>query len=395
MKTIFIDGGSGMSGNMFLGGLLDLGFPEAILKQELAKLPITLPEISIRRVNRKGIQAVHFEVQEIHEHYHRQLSDISRIIKEAGFNPKVTENALLVFTHLAEAEAKIHGVSVQEIHFHEVGALDAIVDIVGACIGLEYFGIYSLKVSPLRVGFGTINCAHGQLPLPAPATVELLKNFTVFGGDLPGEWTTPTGAAIIKTFGMEIDSIPPLRVEQAGYGAGTRDCPIPNVVRLIIGETTADCGGNDVQTVLETNIDDMNPEILGYVGDLLLKTGARDYYITPVQMKKGRSGVVLTVISPAEKVIELEEVIFRETTTLGIRKYTTQRSCLERDQRTVTVRGLPIKIKIAFLHGELLKYAPEYEDCLQVSRDFNCTLREIYDEAIFQARKIIQNEGAS
>lgn len=395
MKTIYLDGGTGMSGNMFLGGLLDLGLPEDYLRQELSRLPIHLPEIVINRVDRKGIQAVHLDVREIHEHFHRHLGDISKIISEAGFNPKITENALRIFTHLAEAEAKIHGVSMEKIHFHEVGALDAIVDIVGACIGLEYFGIYSLKVSPLRVGFGMIDCAHGQIPLPAPATVELLKNFTVFGGELPGEWTTPTGAAIVKTFGTGIDSLPPLRVEKTGYGAGTRDCSIPNVVRLIIGEVPRDSSMGDIQTVLETNIDDMNPEILGVVGDLLLKGGARDYYFTPVQMKKGRPGVLLTVVAPAEKVNELEEIIFKETTTLGIRKYSVERSCLERDQRTVIVHEFPIKIKMAFFQGKLLKYAPEYEDCLQVSRNLKCPLREIYEEAIFQARKIIQNEGAS
>lgn len=404
MRIIYLDGSSGMSGNMFLGGLLDLGLPEDFLRQELSKLPV-LPEITIQRVIRKGIQAVHVDVHIHHEHHHRRLSDIMKIIREAGFTSWVTENALQVFTHLADAEAKIHGVTIQEIHFHEVGALDAIVDIVGACIGLEFFGIQSIKVSPLRVGFGTIQCAHGQLPLPAPATVELLKGFTVFGGDLPGEWTTPTGAAIIKTFGTGIDSLPPLHVERAGYGAGTRDCPIPNVVRLIAGEfcgnedtinvsDPAD-GSNDVQTMLETNIDDMNPEILGFVGDLLLKAGARDYYFTPVQMKKGRPGVLLSVVVPTEKVAELEEIIFRETTTLGIRKYTVQRSCLERHQRTITVGGLVVNIKIAYLHGELIKIAPEYEDCLKVSRNLNRPLREIYEEAIFQTRKILQNEGAS
>jgi uncharacterized protein (TIGR00299 family) protein len=405
MKTIYLDGSSGMSGNMFLGGLLDLGLPEDYLRQELSRLPVHLPEITITRVNRKGIQAVHVDVHEVHEHHHRHLSDISKIIMDAGLKPKITENALRVFTNLAEAEAKIHGVTVQEIHFHEVGALDAIIDIVGACIGLEYFGIHELQVSPLRVGSGTIQCAHGQIPLPAPATLELLKGFTVFGGDLPGEWTTPTGAVIIKTFGTGVDSVPSLRVLHSGYGAGTRDCPIPNVVRLIIGEATSRGRGangdlpaagieNDTQFILETNIDDMNPEILGFVGDLLLKTGALDYYYTPVQMKKGRPGILLTVVAPFDKVTELENVIFQETSTLGIRKYTVERRCLMRDLRSVTVRGIPVRVKIAFLHGELLKFAPEYDDCLQVSRDLGCPLREIYEEAIFQARKILQNEGA-
>ena len=260
---------------------------------------------------------------------------------------------------------------------------------------MDYFGVSSLLVSPLRVGFGTTVCAHGEIPLPAPATVELLKKFTIFGGEFAGEWTTPTGAAIIKTLATGCDSLPMLRITQIGYGAGTRDCPIPNVVRLIFGETAFESCWNDMQTVLETNIDDMNPEIYGYLGELLLRTGAKDYYFTPVQMKKGRPGVLITVVAPFEKVAELEEVLLKETTTLGIRKYNVQRSCMERNYLTVIVRGVSIKIKTAFINGQLVKYAPEYEDCLKISQNFKCPLREIYEEAICQARKILQNEGAS
>lgn len=395
MKTIYVDGGAGISGNMFLGGLINLGLSEAFLKNELAKLPINLPEIKISKVNRQGISAIHFEVPEILEKQHRHLKDISQLIVESGLKPQVVANALKVFTNLAEAEARVHGKEIDEIHFHEVGAIDAIIDIVGVAIGLDYFEVSTLFVSPLRVGFGTTVCAHGELPLPAPATVELLKKFTVFGGEFTGEWTTPTGAAIIKTFATESNSLTALRIIETGYGAGTRDCRIPNVVRLILGETAVESSWNDVQTILETNIDDMNPELYGYLGELLLRTGARDYYFTPVQMKKGRPGVLITVVAPFEKVTELEEVLLKETTTLGVRKYSVQRSCLERNYLTVTVRGINIKIKTAFLNGQLVKYAPEYEDCLKISQKFTCPLREIYDEAIFQARKILQNEGAS
>jgi uncharacterized protein (TIGR00299 family) protein len=390
MKTIYLDCSAGISGNMFLGGLIGLGLPEAHLKSELAKLAIAIPEIMIKTVQRKGIKAILFDVHEVHEHHQRHLDDITQIITGSGLNSKVVENAIKVFTNLAEAEAKIHGVSIQEIHFHEVGAVDAIVDIVGACIGLDYFGIYSMVVSPIRVGFGTITCAHGEMPIPAPATVELLQGFPVFGGEFAGEWATPTGAAIVKTFTIESGSLPPMKVERVGYGAGTRDCLIPNVVRLIIGEVTNGSNRDDIQTIIETNVDDMNPEIYSYLGDLFLKTGAKDYYFTPVQMKKGRPGVLITVVAPPEKVTELEELLFKETTTLGIRKYNVQRSCLERNKVTVIVQGFTIKVKTAFYQGQLIKYAPEYEDCVQASKNINHPLREIYEEAIFQARKILQ-----
>ena len=395
MKSMYLDCGAGMSGNMFWGGLLSLGLPEEYIIGELTKLPLVLPKITITSVSRSGLQGIHVDVADFREHHHRHLEDVVMIIRNSKFTSSITESAIKVFTNLAEAEAKVHGVSISEIHFHEVGAIDAIVDIVSACIGMEYFGLQSFNVSPIRVGFGTINCAHGQIPLPAPATVELLKDFSVYGGDLAGEWTTPTGAAIIKTFAKNCGSLPMMKVERIGYGAGTRESSFPNVVRLILGDIVTESKSNDSQVVLEANIDDMNPEIYGYLGELLLKAGAKDYFFTPVQMKKGRPGVLISVIAPLGKVTEIEELLFKETTTFGVRKYDVQRSCLERDEISVTVSGIIIKVKTAYRNGKLLKFAPEYEECVIAAKILDCPLKEVYERAIFETRKILQHEGAS
>ncbi len=395
MKLSYLDCNAGISGNMFVGALLDLGMSEEYFRNELAKLSCSIPEIQISKVKRKGICATLFDVPDVHEHHHRHLSDIIQMLSNSEIHPRVVEDSIRVFSNLAQAEAKIHGISPAEVHFHEVGAIDAIVDIVGACLGLNYFGIQSIIVSPVRVGFGTVSCAHGEIPVPAPATVELLKGIPIFGGEFGGEWATPTGAALLKTFAVESGPLPLLKVEHTGYGAGTRDCPIPNVVRLIIGQGTDRTPGGNLQTVMETNIDDMNPEIYSFLGERLLKTGAKDFFYTPVQMKKGRPGVLLTIIASPEKVPELEAVLFTETTTLGIRKYDVERTCLVRNYVTVTVKDISIAVKTAFYNGNLIKYAPEYEDCLAASQKMELPLREIYEEAIFQARKILQNEGAS
>jgi uncharacterized protein (TIGR00299 family) protein len=394
MKIAYLDCGAGVSGNMMVGAMVNLGLPPEYLLKHLQKLPVKLPELTYNSVKRQGIAATFFEVEEVHEHQHRHLSDILSIIGEAGLEKSITSNAQKCFSLLAEAEAKIHGVSVEEIHFHEVGALDAIVDIVGACIGMDYFKIEQVIVSPIRVGFGTIKCAHGIIPVPAPATMELLSGFKIYGGEIEGEWTTPTGAALIKTFGSQSSSIPLIEASQVGYGAGSQDRVIPNVLRMIVGKSPESNSTEEEQVVIEANIDDMNPEFFGYLGELLLKAGAKDYYLTPIQMKKSRPGTLITVIVPNKIITEVEQILLTETTTLGIRKHQVQRRCMQRDLLRVMVAGREIRVKTGWQNNKLLNYAPEYEDCRNVALELSVPLKEIYDEAKCQARKILKNGGA-
>ena len=394
MSLAYLDCNAGISGNMFLGALIDLGFPFDSLKAEIRKLPLPIPDFKLQKVSKKGINAVWFDTAPVHEHQHRNLTDIIKIITKAGYSNKVTGNAIQCFRILAEAEAKIHGVSAEEVHFHEVGAVDAIVDIVGACLGIESLSLGQIMASPVRVGFGSVKCAHGIIPVPAPATLELLKDFSIFGGEYEGEWTTPTGAAILKTFASPVYSMPQITLERVGYGAGTAERPIANVHRVVLGSPYHP-EQKDYQVVLETNIDDLNPELFGFLGETLLNNGARDFYFTSIYMKKGRPGILVSVIVPPENVAKIEKILFEQTSTLGIRKYLVERNCLSRDYQTVEIKGCKINIKIASRDGKIIKFAPEYDDCLKASQILNQPLKDIYDEAKFQFRKMYYHEGSS
>ena len=394
MRYAYLDCSAGISGNMFLGALLDLGLPAQFLTAELEKLQIPLPSLQIQTVNRKGINAVLFEVPEVHEHHHRHLHDICSIINESTLDGQIKAQAIACFKNLAQAEAKVHGVTVEEIHFHEVGAIDAIIDIVGSVIGLNYFKFAKIFCSPIRVGFGTVQCAHGEIPLPAPAALELLNGFPVFGGEISGEWATPTGAAIVRTFASPISSLPQLTVVKIGYGAGSSDRKIPNVLRIISGESGTLASDNDYQMVLETNIDNMNPEFYGYLGEKLLEAGARDYCYIPVYMKKNRPATLLTVIVDPENVTKIESLLFTETTTLGIRKSLVQRVCMGRIEKSVSVYGKNIKVKLALDNDKVIKYSPEYEDCLKVAKELGYPLKHIYEEAGYATKKLLEVEGS-
>lgn len=392
MKTLFLDCGAGISGNMFLGSMIDLGFPVEFLEKELKKLRISLPRIQINITERMGIRASFFEVESSDEHQHRHLAEIIELIKGAQFEEKVTELAIKCFSLLAETEAKIHGVSIEEIHFHEVGAVDAIIDIIGAFIALSYLQIEKVIVSPIRVGFGTVQCAHGVIPVPAPATTDLLTGFIVYGGEIPGEWATPTGAAILKTIATSSKAIPMMKIIKTGYGAGSENRNIPNVLRVILGDMEEN-QIDETQMIVETNIDDMNPECYSFLGDLLLAAGAKDYFFTPIHMKKGRPGVLITVITPIEKILPVEEILLTETTTLGIRKYQVQRRCMERNCLELEIDGCRIKVKTAVYKGKVFKYAPEYEDCIFAAKILNRPVLDIYNEVNFKVRKILHDEG--
>jgi uncharacterized protein (TIGR00299 family) protein len=406
MKIAYLDCGAGVSGNMLVGAMVNLGLPPEYLISQLRKLPMEFPELKFDIVKRQAIQATFFGVYEKSEHnhddgshanehhHHRHLADILAMIEGAEFEASIAANAKKCFTILAEAEAKIHGISSDEVHFHEVGAVDAIVDIVGTCIGMAYFQIEKTVVSPVRVGFGTVTCAHGVIPLPAPAAMELLSGFKIYGGELEGEWATPTGAALLRTFTSHSGPLPRMEVAKIGYGAGSQDRVIPNVLRIMIGNSLEGDPGEEEQVVIETNIDDMNPEFIGYLGELLLKAGAKDYYLTPVQMKKNRPGILITIIVPLSNYKEIENILLTETTTIGVRRHLVQRRCLQRDTLQIEVAGREVRIKTAWQNNKLLNFAPEYEDCRKVAQELSIPLKEIYDEAKSQARKILKNGGA-
>ncbi|MCI0528378.1 MAG: nickel pincer cofactor biosynthesis protein LarC, partial [Nitrospira sp.] len=318
MKVAYFDCFSGASGNMILGALLDVGLPLEELQAELNKLPFSGYKILVNKVQRKGVFGTHVEVKTQEEPEHRHLSDILDLLDRSTLIPMLKDQAKQIFLRIAEVEADIHQMPMEEVHFHEVGAMDSIVDIVGAVCGFHKLGIERVYVSRFTLGRGFVDCAHGRIPLPAPATLALLKDKPVFYSDIEGELVTPTGAAILTTLGTGFGDAPTMILQSVGYGAGTKDFSIPNVLRLCIGELQEEAEHERV-VVIETNIDDMNPQFYEYVIDRLFKAGALDVYLTPVLMKKSRPGTLLTVVCIPPLLQEISTLILQETTTLGVR----------------------------------------------------------------------------
>jgi uncharacterized protein (TIGR00299 family) protein len=377
MKVAYFDCFAGISGDMTLGALVDAGLSFAALKSELDKLSVREFTLSKRRVEKHGIAGTKIDVNAREGHVHRHLKDVLEIINSSSISASAKEKAGRVFQKLAEAEAKIHGTTIEAVHFHEVGAVDAIVDVVGAIVGLELLGIEAIYASKFRFGSGHTRGAHGAMPVPVPAVVEMTKGFPSERTDIPYELVTPTGAAILTALASNIGETIQLRTESTGYGAGTRDVKqVPNLLRVEIGELVAD-PRTDFPILLETNIDDMNPEIYGYLIDRLLEAGARDAFLTPVIMKKGRPGIQLTVLADPNKETELTELIFSETTTLGIRRLPVQRHVLERRADTVQTPYGPIRVKIADIGGKQ-RITPEYDDCARIAREKQVPILDVY-----------------
>ena len=322
-----------------------------------------------------------------HEHGHgRGLKEIRGIIGKAVISETAKRTAIAVFRALGEAEAKIHDSDIEKVHFHEVGAVDAMVDIVCAAVGAEALGVDELVCSPLNVGGGAVKCAHGTFPVPAPATLELLKHAPVYSSGIQAELVTPTGAAIVKTLAKRFSSFPEMKVEKIGYGAGTRDFPgHANVVRLTVGEARATLAANTSQetiTVLEANIDDLNPQVFGYAMDRLLEEGALDAFGMPVQMKKNRPGMLLTALCRPEDAAKLTQLLFTETTTLGVRRREEQRQTLARNWVTVATRWGDVRLKVASMNGTITNYAPDYEDCRRIAAAHHVPLKNVMQEAL-------------
>jgi len=380
-RILYFDCSAGISGDMTLGALLQLGVSVDELNTELAKLPTKGFQINTQKVNKKGIEALKVDVLVTEEDaHHRGLTTIKNIINESTLDEKVKEKAIKIFTKLGEAEAKIHGTTVDKIHFHEVGAIDAIVDIVGTAILLDKLQIEAVYASSIHTGSGFVTCQHGTMPIPAPATLELLKGAPIYSTEIKGELTTPTGAAILSTLAKGFGQIPLMKVDTIGYGAGTKDLAIPNVLRVSLGyleETSLEC---EQQWMLECNIDDMNHEFIDYVMDKLFQAGAKDVYITPIQMKKNRPALKLNVLYDREIEEKILSIIFTETTSIGVRKYPVEKIMLDRRTQSIETPWGSVNVKLAYYEGQIVNAAPEYEDCKRLAEKTGLPIKQIYSK---------------
>jgi pyridinium-3,5-bisthiocarboxylic acid mononucleotide nickel chelatase len=429
MRIAYLDCSSGMSGDMFLGALVDAGVSAGLLEDAVAALNVDA-RLEVSRVDRSGISASRVDVyihgekevpredsgkHDHHDHTHshadhepphephdaragrplpqehshphgRGLSEIRKMIGKANIAESPKDTAIAMFEALGAAEAKVHNVEIEKIHFHEVGAVDAIVDIVCASVGFESLALDELICSPLNVGGGSVQTEHGTYPVPVPATVELLKGAPLYSSGIRAELLTPTGAAIVKVLAKRFGSFPEMRIANTGYGAGGRDLPgHPNVVRLTVGESMTELAAKIAQetvTVLEANLDDLNPQVFGYVMDRLLKEGALDAYGVPVQMKKNRPGTLLTVLCQPEDAAKLTQIIFTETTTLGVRGREEKRQTLARNWITVATQWGNVRLKIASMNGTVTHYAPEYEDCRKIAVEHQVPLKAVMNGAM-------------
>jgi uncharacterized protein (TIGR00299 family) protein len=394
IKVLYIDCFSGVSGDMLLGACLDAGLPLAELRAALGSLGLDDYAVSSERVLRSGIAATRWVLDERvpaggvpaqeggNGHPHRHVAQIERLIARSALAPAARDRAIALVQRLAAIEADIHQTRVEDVHLHEVGALDSILDIVGGVFALEWFGADRIVASPLNLGSGTVRCAHGTLPVPAPATARLTQGVPVYADGPAVELTTPTGALLVTGLAASYGPLPAMRVERIGYGAGSRDFPDrPNVVRLLVGKAEAGTGtagtSRERVTLLTFEIDDMNPQIYGVLIDMLLAAGALDVYYTAVQMKKNRPGTLVTVMAPPDRRAALSAIVFRETTTLGVRYHDEEREVLDREIVPVTTPWGAVPVKVARLGGVVTNAAPEFEACLALARSHGVPIKDI------------------
>ncbi|NLP37303.1 MAG: nickel pincer cofactor biosynthesis protein LarC [Firmicutes bacterium] len=383
MRILYFDCFAGAAGDMIVAALIDAGANLDFIKNQLQKLPLTGYSFEVKQVQKKGISALQFMVNvAVKEQPHRHYSEIKQMLMESDLVPEVKNLSLEIFARLAAAEGKVHGCPPEKVHFHEVGAVDSIVDIVGAAAAIYNLQAEEIFASPLHLGSGTVQTAHGELPVPAPATVELLKDIPVYTRGIKKELVTPTGAAILSTI-AQFRPFPPMTISGSGYGAGRRDLPIANVVRVLVGKT----GGEEKRlhgtvTVLETTIDDMNPEFYAYISARLRAKGAVDVILTPVYMKKNRPGTQITVLVEAEHEAAVIEQLFAETTTIGVRKSTVEKIMLSRRLLTVQTPYGPVRVKMAEDNGRTVNLSPEYEDCKRLALEHKVPIKTVYAAAM-------------
>ena len=388
MRTLYFDCFAGASGNMILGALLALGVDMEELKRNLGTLAIAEFDLEVSQVDRSGIAATYVEVKVPHEHIHRHLGDINRIIDRSQLSDSIKARSKSIFRHLAEAESKVHGIDLDEVHFHEVGAMDAIVDVVGACIGFEMLGIERFACSKIHVGSGFVKMAHGNFPVPPPAVAELLTGIPVYSTEIEGELITPTGAAIISTLCDSYGVLPEMKVEVTSYGAGTREyTDFPNVVRLMLGETANAKVANvstDRLILIETNIDDISPQILGYVMERSFELGALDCWFTPIQMKKNRPATMVSILCKSVNKDIFAELLYSETSTIGVRIREVDRECLSREMVSVETRYGTVDVKIARRANEVMNAMPEYDQVKKLAREKGVAFSVVRDAVLAQ-----------
>ncbi|MGA8223248.1 MAG: nickel pincer cofactor biosynthesis protein LarC [Candidatus Acidiferrales bacterium] len=400
MKTIgiaYFDCFSGISGDMVLGALVDAGASLPTIEVDLRKLGLENWSISAEKVKRGALSATQVKVATQEDHHHRNLPIILKRIEDAHLPPRAADRAKKIFTRLAEAEAKVHQLPIDQVHFHEVGAIDSIIDIVGAAIGFELLGIDEFASSAFDVGAGQAKTAHGLLPVPAPATAELLRGAPMYTSGIPRELVTPTGAAIATTLSTRYAELPEMNLRAIGYGAGSADLKEKaNVLRLLIGGRAASEPGerwDGPVTVIETNLDDMSPQIYGYFAEKALAAGALDVFSTPVQMKKNRPGLLVTLLSEPTNVSHLIDLVFRETTTIGVRTYEVRRKTLERELVPVATPFGEVRMKISRMNGTVLNAAPEYDDCQRIAAERGIPLKQVIAAATFEFQKKFPYQG--
>lgn len=389
MKTLYFDCFAGASGDMILGAMVAAGVEPDFLREQLSLLRVSGFSVEFETVNRSGLSATYARVETAHEHKHRHLSDIKQIIEGSDLASAVKQRAVQIFTRLAEAEARVHNEPIDHVHFHEVGALDAIIDVVGAAICFDVLKIERFVCSPLHVGSGMVKMAHGQFPIPPPAVTELLKGVPFYATEIKGELLTPTGAAIITTVCSEYGPIPEMKTEATGYGAGTREYQdFPNVLRVMLGETEMSSATDERLWMLETNLDDASPQIIGHVMDRVLELGALDCFFTSVQMKKNRPGVLLSVLCGRDEKEAVMRLLFTETTTLGVRSYEVARRALQRSVVRVETQYGPIDVKVAHLDGRVVNEMPEFEQCREAAARAGVPLKIVEDAARVAVAKL-------
>lgn len=381
MRIAYFDCFSGASGDMILGSLIDAGLSPQRLREELKKLRIPTISLKVRKVLKGGLAATRVVVEGKNEkRSHRNLKEILRIIERSGVEAEVKEKSWEIFARIASVEGKIHRMPAEEVHFHELGGLDSVVDIVGSVWGIRQLAIEEIYVSKMNVGGGFVKCEHGILPVPAPATLSLMEGKPIYSSGVETELLTPTGAAILSTLGSEFGPMPPINVERVGYGAGRHDLPLPNLLRLIVGISVS-ASGRERVAVIETNIDDMNPQFYDYVMEGLLAMKVLEVFITPILMKKSRPGHLLTVICPSEKLASVTKFLLTETTTIGLRWHEEERAKTDREIVPRQTKYGKIRFKLARWEGKVVNFSPEYEDCKRLALEKGVPLKEVFEEA--------------